>query len=708
MLLEQPQQPNAPLNAPGTANAFQFDGPPTKADPAIALVIQNTKRAEAFLETRLWMSEWRVAKGLYEAPVRQQYWRDTLVPRASNSFPLCAQHVRAVLDQVMPAVFPAKVPFAIDPNQGTSWQVARAWEAVLAYQLKQANFRQEMRLLIKDAEVFGIGMGKWGWESYTKKREIYTRATHPKKIQDQNGNWVLQHTKESDALDIKEVEEVVMRPFFKRCEINHVLVDPSLRVPDIRYAKYVIYRDFMTLRDLNKYRDCEGWDIPSEDELRKLAEPPEEKAPGTPMENEATAYPAQGHRPLPRYIDSSEDPLDHKLEVLEYWTNDSVICVLQRKKLIRNEKNPFGCLPFVSAFWDDIPGSFYAFGIPRRIGGIQVHIQGLRNLRLDDVNLNLQQIWLCKIGTQIAAQPIKAYPGAVFKVDNPNEDLKPLIKQPIMAEAYKEEEVLINDAERTSGANALVTQGGSLPGNRSTGMRSAAGANAVAGASDAHIQGFADVIIEQVFVPTLNAFIEMSRQRMDFELMRRVIGTKLWTALENSYINDSGENSQYLNDAMCNVQDLQVSVLASSNLNSRAKMAAALPVLGEMFMQPAFQQGLAAAGKKVNWEEYGNRMEFTSGYDAPEDIFIDLTPEDKQQAAASNPEVLKAQSTKQRLDQMAEHKSQLSLQEHQQGMEAEQNKGLVQAGSQALVKAIERAQVREEEPQISGGLGEGE
>ena len=37
-------------------------------------------------------------------------------------------------------------------------------------------------------------------------------------------------------------------------------------------------------------------------------------------------------------------------------------------------------------------------------------------------------------------------------------------------------------------------------------------------------------------------------------------------------------------------------------------------------------------------------------------------------------------------------------------MEAQQNKGLVDAGQQVLTKSVERAQVREEEPQISGGL----
>jgi hypothetical protein len=450
---------------------------------------------------------------------------------------------------------------------------------------------------------------------------------------------------------------------------------------------------------LNDLRDCEGWDIPSEKELMSYAVPPVETPPGSPMEAEATAQPAQGHRPLPRYIDASEDPLDHKLEVLEYWTNESVICVLQRKKLIRKEKNPFGCIPFVNAFWDDIPGSFYSFGMPRRIGGVQVHLQGLRNLRLDDINLNLQQIWLAKIGTEIAAQPMRAYPGAVFKVDDIEKSLKPLIKQPIMAEAYREEDVLINDAERTTGANPMTVQGGQSSGNKSTGMRSSAGAQAVAGASSSRIQGFADVVIEQVFVPTLNAFIEMSRQRMEPKMMRQIVGADLWQALEMTHQGD------YLAD-MCNVIDLQVSVLASSNLAARAKMAASLPEELEMFMQPAFQSGLQDAGFKVNWLEVARRMEQTTGWESAEDLFIPLTQQDKQAKMAQNPEVLKAQATQARLKQMGDQASQLSAQEHGQKMEQQQGKSLAEAGADVLVKSLERAQVKEEQPQFSGDLGD--
>lgn len=697
-LLPQPNSPNQPLNQ--NTEAFEFKAPPNETEAAIALVVQNTRRAEMYLETRLWLSEWRVAKALHESTVKQQYWRDTLIPRAANAFPLVAQHVRAVLDQTMPAVFPESVPFALQPQRGASWEVARGWQEVLAYQIKQIGFQPEMRLMMKDAEIFGTGFGKWGWEYKTRPREVYTRAVLPKKIQNQDGEWITQHTPESDELIVKEVEETISRPFFKRVEVNHVLVDPALRVPDVRKAKYVVHREYLTLRDLNDLRDFEGWMIPSEEDLKALAVPPEETPPGTPLENEATAYPAQGHRPLPRYIDSSEDPLDHKLEVLEYWTNEQVICVLERKTLIRKEKNPFGCIPFVSIFWDDLPGTFYSFGIPRRIGGVQTHIQGLRNLRLDDIHLNLQQIWLAKTGTEIAAQPMKAYPGAVFKVPDVEHSLKPLIKQPVMAEAYKEEDVLINDAERTTGANPMLVQGGTGGAGRATGMRSSAGAQGVMAAVSNGIQGFADIVINQAFVPTLNAFLEMDRQRLDLNMVRRLIGQELFQALELSHQGD------FLLD-MCNVLDLQVSVLASSNLAARKQMAQSLPVLMEMVMQPAFMQGLAQAGKKTNFVELARRMEQVSGWDTPEELFIPLTPQDLQQQAAQNPEVLKRQSTQARLQQMAQDKSALSAQDHQQKLEQIQAKGLTEAGSQVLQRSVERAQVREEEPLISGNLGEG-
>ena len=675
-----------------------MDGGPVKTDDAaLNLVIQDLERAEKFIMARLWMSEWRVAKSLYEAPVRQTYWRDTLVPRSSNSFPLVAQHVRAILDQAVPAVFPGSTPFAVEPSSAPR-QVARAWEKILSYQFRQANVKAQIRLIMKDAEIFGTGLGKFGWESFPRERTIYKRAQSPVEVPAAvpGGPTHTLNTKESDELDEQTITEYVSKPYFKRVQINHLLVAPGLREPDVREADYVVYRDYPTIRDLNRKRDFEGYDIPSEAELRAMAEPPAENAPSSVMENEGTAYPTQGHRPLPRYLDESEDPLEHKLEILEYWTKDVCIVVLQRKLVIRNIGNPYGVIPFVSCYWDDIPGTFYAFGIPRRIGGMQTHIQGLRNTRLDDIQMNLMKMWKVKKGSNIAAQPIRMYPGACFKVDD-MENFTPLEMQPIMQEAYKEEEVLVADAERTTGANPMTIQGSAAPGVRSTGMRTATGASAVTQASSARVQSFVDIVCEQVMLPVAYSFLKMDRMWLEPSTMRKIVGENYWREMEKEHYGD------LLVDT-CNHEDIEFKLLAGSNLASKEKMGQSLPLYAELLQAQPTQAGLQAGGLKFNWIEFARRVEEVTGWDSPDDMFIPLTDEDKQRAMQSNPKVLDMKATQQRLAQMHQQNMQEAEQSNQHKLQQIDAQGVADAGSQILTRSLERGLEREQTPDISEGV----
>lgn len=698
MQLPQPNSTAIPLNQ--KTEDFNIQGGKVKTeDSALALVIQSTERAEKYLMARLWLSEWRVAKQIYDAPTKQDYWRDTRVPRASNSFPLVSQHTRAILDQAMPALFPEITPFAVEPNPGTPREVSRGWEDILSYQLRQAKVKAQCRLIMKDALIFGTGLGKLGYKSYERPRTLYKRAVQPVRIDSpmKGGKPTFIHTKESDELVEYDIMEQVSEPEFKRVEINHLLVSPDLRSPDVREAQYVVYRDYLTIRDLNRLRDYQGYQIPDEAALKLLAAPPAEQATSSMLETESTSYPTQGHRALPRYLDASADPMDHKLEVLEYWTNDTVIVVLQRKLVIRNMRNPFGIIPFVSCFWDDIPGTFYSYGIPRRIGGIQTHIQGLRNKRLDDINLNLQNVWKVIKGDMIAQQPIKMYPGAMLKVTS-MDAIEPLQKQAVLTEAYKEEDVLVADAEKTTGANELLVQGAQGSGGKSTGMRTAAGANAVSGASSARVQSFVDVCAEQILIPTLYSFLKMDRMWLSPAIMRRIIGKSLYAALEADYDGD-------LLVDMTNNTDIEFKMLASSNLAARAKMAQTLPLLGQILMQPAVQSGLSSMGKKTDWLEYSYRMEKSTGWDAQDDLIVDQTDQDKQQAMQSNPKMLDMKATQARLAQMHDSASKLSAQEHGQDMEKNSSSALDDASQTILVKSLERQQEKNEAPELAGGLG---
>lgn len=699
-LLPQPNNPSQPLNQ--KIQDFSVQGGAVKtANSALALVIQDTQRAEKFILARLWMSEWRVAKTLYEAPVKQDYWRNTFVPRASNSFPLIAQHVRAILDQTMMALFPEVTPFAVEPETSTPRQVARGWEHILSYQLREASVKQQMRLIAKDCEVFGTGFGKWGWESYTEKRTMVKRAQQPEEVTSARpgGAPTFVDTKESDELDEYDVDVMVSRPYFRRVEINHLLVSPDLREPDIRRAQYVIYRSYPTLQQLAKMREEQaGYDIPSDEELKKLAAPPAENAESSALEAEGIAFPTQGHRPLPRYYDASQDPTLHKLEMLEYWTADKVIVVLQRKIVIRNESNPFGVIPFLSAFWDDLPGTFYGFGIPRRIGGIQTHIQGLRNLRMDDIHLNLMKMWKTRKGSNISAQPIKSYPGAIFKVDQMS-DLELLELKPVNPEAWKEEEVLISDAEKTTGANELLVQGAMPSGSQTTGMRTGTGSAAVAGASSARVQSFVNTLADQVLVPVLYSFLKMNRLWLEPKTMRKIVGATIWKSMTQQH-----EGVDLLVD-MYNESDIEFKMLAGSNIAARVRMAQQLPLLTQMFESQGFAAGLADSGVKINWLEVGRRMEQASGWDSPEDIFIPLTDQDKQARAQQNPKALDIQATRQRLAQMHQNASQLSAQEHAQNLQEIDAKGMANAGEVIATRSLERAAERAETPEIAGGFG---
>ena len=215
-LLPQPNNPSQLLNQ--KTQDFPLAGGPVKTvDSAVALVIQDTQRAEKFIMARLWMSEWRVAKALYEAPVKQDYWRDTFVPRSSNSFPLVAQHVRAILDQALPALMPSITPFAVEPESGTPRQVSRGWENILSYQLRAAGVKKQIRLIMKDAEIFGTGLGKWGWQTYDRKRTITKRAVQPLRVKSPipGGPDKIIHTKESDELMEYDITERVSEPFSK-------------------------------------------------------------------------------------------------------------------------------------------------------------------------------------------------------------------------------------------------------------------------------------------------------------------------------------------------------------------------------------------------------------------------------------------------------------------------------------------------------------
>ena len=320
----------------------------TFGDPAaLALCVQDTERAEQETNRRAWVTGWVSARDLYNSLFTPSYWPGTQIEAASVNFFTVATAVNGINPQLISGLFYENPPFMVAERAGTSAQLARAVSALMAYQLEDINFREELRLGTMNCLLFGTSIFQYGWTKYTQERKIVKRknpvAVIPSTIPGAPDTRI-----SDDELEEEVIEEVVDRPTFEHIiNLREVLVDPGLAVPDIRKAKYVIRRRYMTWDDLDKLRETDGYDIPSREKLLELFFPPKE-VPEANVQEDGGRNPLWDARAEPRWENTTVDPFQQPLEVLERWDNKTYIVVLQKKAVIYNGRNVYGKIPFLS------------------------------------------------------------------------------------------------------------------------------------------------------------------------------------------------------------------------------------------------------------------------------------------------------------------------------------------------------------------------
>ena len=159
-------------------------------------------------------------------------------------------------------------PFLLRPRPGTTQDMVQAKTALFAYQLDDMHFEEETELTILQGALIGTMVMKWGWHEETVRTKKYTRKAEPEEHTDAAGVKRTIHTAESDEFKIEYDEHLVSRPWIKYCDRRTVLVNRGCRVGDIRKAKNVVYRDYPTYEELDNLRGYEGYDIPSEEDLK--------------------------------------------------------------------------------------------------------------------------------------------------------------------------------------------------------------------------------------------------------------------------------------------------------------------------------------------------------------------------------------------------------------------------------------------------------
>ena len=617
MILDEPViDPHSDLT-PKEARSFLAEGSwASEESAALKLCVQDAERAEQEENRRQFIMSWVSARDLYSSAYVPQYWPNTQIEAASVNFFTVATAVNGINPQVLAGLFFENPPFMVQERSGTTSQCARAVGALLGYQLEDINFREELRLGGMNFLLFGTAMFAVGWEKYTRKRKIVKRATKPVTIKSTIPG-APDTTISDDQLEETIIEEVIDRPTFEHIvNLREILVDPGLSVPDIRKAKYVIRRRYMTWDDIDKLRDREGYNIPSREKLLELFLPPKEPVEGN-VQEEGGRNPLWDARAEPRWEPTTIDPFQQPLEVLERWDNKTYIVVLQKKLVIYNDENVYGKIPFLSIGWWDIPGAFWSLGLGRTIGTEQRLQTGITNLLINVANLKLNAPMVRVRGKSVPTQSIRIGPGRMIEVDA-KDDLQPLKFADPVVEAQQLLGMSQGRVDTVSGNNPMTSQGVAGASGHSNLARSSAGAQGLLQGASNVISDCVDKLANQVIVPFLYDMQEMNQSMLPLSQLDYIMSDEL----KHDYITQGGDLIDILNARV------KFGILAGSKMQTRRNMAQALPQLTQFLANPAITEQLAIQNMKIDVKELIRTWFEMADMKNMNDMIVPMTPED--------------------------------------------------------------------------------
>jgi hypothetical protein len=654
---------------------------------ALQIVLDATSSGDAWANQQNWPAGWSFSYEAYQSPTSLSCFDGGANGSANVPNYTVSNLVDATVPKIMQGLFYESPPFVLRPRPGTTQAMVDAKTALLAFQFSDMGLEDEMELAVLQGALIGTCVLKWGWTDTTVTTKKYKRNAEPQKIHNKiSGKTHTIHTEESDSFEIEYEEKRVTRPWIRYCDRRHVIVNRGCRTGDIRKAKDVVYRDYATYEDLDSLRDYEGYDIPSEDELKDFFMRERFTPHG---DNIAVTLPESMRgwiqTSLPRNFKDSADPLQNGLEILEFWSKNFVIVVLRHGDdniLIRNEANPYKKIPFLSACWRPIPDCFDGQGIGLLAGPAQLVQAGITNGSLSLLDYGLNPTALRTAGFNTPSADVVWSAGGIIDVEG---DVSKAFKflempqQPASALQWLQQQAA--EAKENAGANQQFTMGAGAAGIQTTGARSGTGAQGIIAANASRLDGPIGRICRQIFIPFLQICDELNNDRLPASVLRDVLNKEMGEQFDIDHVQFRSAELEY-------------EVLAGAKLGPKKEMAQFFPFLIQLMNNPTFVTMLNISGYKFDAVASFKNFASFAGWKYAQDFVVPMTPEEKQKADAQLPSALQAQQAK----------NQQALQEKkfQQNVQEGQEMQLSKAGGEGMRSVFEHSLAQGEEMQPFG------
>jgi hypothetical protein len=652
----------------------KLEGP--KLDPkytengACKLVVQDADKAAAYLDNKQWALHWRENTNLYQSPRTYRVWNDGASVCRFTVASIC----NSLVQPMQSGIFYETPPFQIRPRPSSKESTSRAKQALYGAQMDKIDFEDTCVDALDEMTLQGTVICKAGWTTQQEIRKRFVRKKQPIRVNMPLGQPPLTvNTKESDEFVVKPVPVNKNEPFFQKCELGAILIDPKWKHPNrLHKAKYVVEVTYPTFSDLDGFREqalyddegtkVGGYDIPSEEELKEYFFAHEANAEmSTDIQSRLAAnggtVAAEGENEI-----TSADPLERPIKMLERWDRTYVKTVLvvedsDKVVLIRNEEHMLPRIPYFAANFWNIPGSGYGLGVGRLAGDDQRIEKGSIEAVLNLLAFIVNPQWVRDRGANAPTQAIRQRLGGIIDVDAPPgrgaKDAFSLVEQPkVDGSLFAVLQEAAQNARSTTGADQAFTQG-TLParGTSSVG-RTATGAGAIASANATQIQGPVGHFARGILLPFIEMLDEMDKERLPLSEIKKVLGDEL------------GQEFKLDEDDFLNSQD-KFEVLAGAHLAAKKAMAQILPMLIQMLQSPQLLPQLNRMGWTIDVKQLLEMVYEMTEWKNSREVIRRMRPQEEQAFAANNPGIQKAQgdvakinakhqATSQEIDQKAE------------------------------------------------------
>jgi hypothetical protein len=619
------------VHQPFTAEQVGFPDQDRSDASMLKEVVGNRMLSEGFIAGRGLGAAWDMTGMVLRAFVEPIKWRGSDQFRSALGMPVLAENFYSSLSVFQQQLFSGYEPFKIEETASSTMDLANAQQALLQAQLKTAapfnsTFKQEVRSGAYEMLLLGTGVWLRAWEERTiRKRKLRLKAGYaPKSIPlTEDGATATVHPAD-DAYEEYYDEYKCNWPVLEWVPLRRVRVSPDCHRGNIATAKWRGRLIYLNAYQLDSFRGCPGYNIPTREQLIALTTPQKEQAGQNVLDTQTGTtsaiiqrqWPTAPQQAYPEWLSASStlDPLAQPFEIFEYFTNDRTVWVLENQMVIKNA--PHDGKDMLSCTFRDAPDSFFGYGMGMWLNDFQRICQGVINYFFDDLNLRLAGTYTSEQGINNLGQNAWIYPGKVFKTTGP-EGLKPMDRGNTGLDPLAVVSQIKSWASGISGAGAGIQ--GANPG--ATGdMRTGIGVRTLAEGEGMKMQDLIDQFCDLVLIPFLEFCIE-NNKRLTPNQLRQMLNDTLVGAVKAQPLDMI--NATY-----------KVTISAASRLQARSALNQSLGYIQSILQQPGLSDQLAVQGVKINYKALIGALFSSTGFPYQYEIIEPMTDDDKQRLQA--------------------------------------------------------------------------